>query len=95
MLHAAPQAPQLLALVFRSTHAALAPPPAGHKVEVPASGHDWPQLVPSHVERPPAGTGQTLHDVVPHELVEVFDRHLAAVPVPQLCVPDGQTQLPP
>ncbi len=93
VLHAPPHEPQLLAFVFRSTHAAPAPLP--QSVGSAAFGHDCPQLVPSHVEMPPVGTGHTVHEVVPHELVDVFSKHLAALPAPQLCVPAGQTQSPP
>lgn len=94
VLHGVVQAPQWPGLVVRLTHAAPAPPPGGQSVGVAAAGHDWPQLVPSHVGTPFAGMGHWLHDA-PHELVDVFCRHVATAPTAQLCVPAGQTQLPP
>ncbi len=50
--------------------------------------------MPSHVETPFAGMGHSSHDA-PQELVETFSRHVATDPTAQLCVPAGQTQLPP
>ena len=76
------------------THAAPAPPSGGQSVGVPGAGHEAPQLVPSQVGTPFAGDGQSLHEE-PQELVESFRRHFVAAPTPQLCVLDGQTQLPP
>ena len=87
-----PQYPGLL-VVF--THATFVPPSGGHSVGTVMSVHDMPQLVPLHVETPPVGFAQTLHELVPHELVDVLSRHVAAEPLPQLCVPEGHTQLPP
>jgi hypothetical protein len=87
--------PQKLGLVVVFTHATLAPPPGGQSVGTRGSVHDMPQVVPLHVERPPAGMGHVLHEVVPQELVDVFIKHVVAAPTPQLCVPVGQTQFPP
>jgi hypothetical protein len=96
VLQGVPHAPQWPALVVRFTHAAPAPPSGGQSVGKPPSAAQFiPHAVPLHVELPPAGMGQTLHELVPHELVDVFCRHVAALPVPQLCVPVGHTQLPP
>jgi hypothetical protein len=93
-LHAVPHAPQLLVLVVRSKHPAAGPPPGGQSVGGP-SLHTCPQLVPSHVELPFVGTGHGVHDVVPHELVDVLRTQVAAAPVPQLCAPAGHEHSPP
>jgi hypothetical protein len=95
VLHGDAHDPQWSTSVFVSTHAALAPPPGGQSVGSVVLLHCWPQLTPSHVETPFDGTGHTLHDEVPHELVDVLTRQTAAAPVPQLCVPAGQTHWPP
>ena len=94
-LHGVAHAPQWLGSVAVLTHAKLAPPFGGQSVGVPASGHVPPQLVPSHVDFPFVGMGHTLHELVPHELVDELERHVAAAPVPQLWVPAGHTQVPP
>lgn len=94
VLHALPQAPQCFGSLPRFTHAAPAPPSGGHRVGVPVSGHDAPQLVPSQVGTPFVGAGQSSQDA-PHELVETFSKHVVTASRAQLCVPAGQTQLPP
>ena len=94
VLHGVAQAPQWVGSVARSTHAALAPPPGGQSVGVPAWGHDSPQLIPSQVATPCAGMGHTPHDA-PHELVETSSKQVAVDPTAQLWVPAGQTQFPP
>lgn len=43
---------------------------------------------------PPDRIGHTLHEVVPHEVVDVLSKHVAVLPLPQLCVPAGQTHSP-
>lgn len=95
VLHGVAQEPQWVESVAVLTQASFAPPSGGHSVGVPASGHDPPQLVPSHVDFPFVGMGHTPQELVPHELVDVLERHVAAAPVPQLWVPAGQTQFPP
>lgn len=95
VLQAALHAPQLFGSVVRFTHARDVPPSGGHSIGSAAFGQLPPQLVPSHVDFPFVGIGHTAHDAGPHELVDAFDKHVVAVPVPQLCVPAGQTQLPP
>ena len=89
------QDPQWFGSLVVLTHAALGPPPGGQREGRLVFGHAGTQLTPSHAVLPPDGIGQTLHDDVPHELVDKLLRQVAAVPVPQLCVPTGQTQLPP
>jgi hypothetical protein len=87
--------PQWAGSVVRLRHATPGPPSGGQSVGTRVSVHDMPQLVPLHVDTPPTGIGQTLHDVVPHELVDVLSKQVAAAPAPQACVPAGQTQFPP
>lgn len=94
VLHGVSHAPQWAALLVRSKHPASGPPVGGQRVGV-AVAHVCPQLVPSHVELPFVGTAHGVHDVVPHEPVEVLRKHVAAEPVPQLCVPSGHAHSPP
>ena len=85
VLHGVAHAPQWAGSVVTFVHTAPAPPPGGQRVGVPPSAAQViPQEVPLHVEVPCAGTGHTLHELVPHELVDVFKRHVAAAPLPQL-----------
>jgi hypothetical protein len=87
--------PQCFESVAVLTQADPAPPVGGQSVGKLAFMHFAPHAVPSHVELPFVGTGHAVHALVPQEPVDTFDKQVAAAPVPQLCVPAGQTQFPP
>jgi hypothetical protein len=80
-----PQVPQLALSLLVSTHEAVNVQYVGV-----AALHVCPQVVPSHDAEPPGGTGHGVHDIGPHEAVDVS---LAQKP-PQGCCPDGHLQAP-
>jgi hypothetical protein len=81
-LHTMLQPPQLLMSLVVSTHA----PPHSVVFGGVAPAQDMPHMVPSHVaEPPPDGTGQEVHAVVPHELVD----ELLTQALPHRCWPVG------
>ncbi len=94
VLHGVVHDPQCFESVAVLTQADPAPPVGGQSVGKLALVHFAPHAVPSHVELPFVGTGHAVHELVPQEPVDRFDKHVAALPVPQLWVPAGQTQLP-